>query len=143
VTRRSAGSGDPARWKAGAAALLLLGAGVALGVLADRLWLQAPETETMPLTAEALVAHLDLAPTDAARIRALLDSMHVDVVAATAEGPEALAAAARTAHERIEAALPPDARPGFRSWVDDHHRQMMERMQSGGLHGGGMHDLRF
>jgi hypothetical protein len=138
TARAARGADDGARGKAGAAALLLLLAGVALGVLLDRVWLQVPEARATPLTAEALADHLDLRPSDAERVRALLDSMHADVLAATAEGPEALAATARLAHERLEAALPPDARPAFRSWVEGHHRQMMERMQRAGMHEGRM-----
>jgi hypothetical protein len=115
--------------------VLLLLTGAALGVLVDRLWLQVPVADAMPLTADALAEYLGLGPTEEAHVRSLLDSMHAEVTAATAAGPEALAAAARNAHQRIEAALPPDARPEFRTWVEGHHRQMMERMQGGGGHG--------
>jgi hypothetical protein len=115
------------RRKAGAAAVLLLLTGVALGVFLDRVVFLPRPLAAMPLTAEALADHLDLPPSDELRIRLLLDSMHADVLAAAAGGPEALAAAAHNAHERIEAALPPDARAAFRAWVQDHHRQMMER----------------
>jgi len=142
------GSEDGARGKAGVAALLLLLTGFALGLVVDRVWLLVPEATAMPLTAEALVSHLDLLPSDEARVRALLDSMHADVTAAAAQGPDALAMAAQSAHQRIEAALPPDARPGFRAWVEGHHRQMMERMGGGAMmhdgsmmhDGPGMHD---
>jgi len=148
---RASGSADDgsARGKAGVAALLLLVTGFALGVVVDRAWLTVPaEAAAMPLTAEALVSHLDLRPGDEARVRALLDSMHADVTAAAVQGPDALAMAAQSAHQRIEAALPPDARPGFRAWVEGHHRQMMERMggeamhdvmHGGGMPGGAMH----
>jgi hypothetical protein len=122
-----------ARRQAGIAAVLLLLAGVALGVLLDRAVLLPRQLVARPLTAEALAADLGLAAAEEARIRVLLDSMHADVMAAAAGGPEALAAAARSAHERIEAALPPHARVGFREWVQLHHRQMMER---GVPHGG-------
>jgi hypothetical protein len=124
-----------ARWKAGAAALLLVLAGAAMGVLVDRSWLRPSDAAAIPLTVEGMVEHLGLAPAEEARIRVLLDSMHADVLLAAEQGPEALAEAARTAHRRLEAALPEATRPGFRDWVDGHHRQLMERMQGGGMHG--------
>jgi hypothetical protein len=116
------------RWKAGVAALLLMLAGGVLGVAADRLWLRHAHGAGMALTADALAAHLDLGPAEEARMRALLDSMHVEVAAAAAEGPEALQAVARRAYERLELALPPDARPAFRAWMEGHHHQMMRRL---------------
>jgi hypothetical protein len=122
------------RRKAGAAAALLVLAGVALGVVVDRLWLMPPEAAAMPLTPEALVAHLELRPEDEARVRVLLESLHGEVTSAAAAGPEALAAVARSAHERIEQALPPEARPAFREWVEEHHAQMTERMHGGAMH---------
>ena len=120
---------DGTRWKAGATATLLVLAGAALGVLLDRLWLVPQGAAAMPLTAEALVAHLDLDPEVEAHIRALLDSVHTEVVSAAAENPQAVAEIARGAHQRLEAALPTDARPAFRRWVEDHHAQMIERIQ--------------
>jgi hypothetical protein len=127
-----------ARLKAGAAALMLVLAGAAMGVLVDRTWVRPREAVALPLTVQGMVEHLGLTGADEARVRALLDSMHADVLTAAEQGPEALAEAARAAHGRLEAALPEDARPGFRSWMEAHHRQMMERMQGGGI--GPMHD---
>ena len=123
-----------ARWKAGLTALLLVLAGAAIGVLADRLWLRPTEAAAMPLTPEALVEYLDLGPSDEARVRTILDSLHTEVVSAAAGGSADLATVARDAHARIESALPSEARPVFRSWVADHHNQMIERMK-GGMHG--------
>jgi hypothetical protein len=130
--------------KAGAAALLLAFAGAAMGIAVDRAWLRPAEAVAVPLTVEGMVEHLGLSPADETRVRALLDSMHVEVLSAADQGPDALAAAARTAHQRLEAALPEDARAGFRSWVEDHHRQLLERMRGGDMDGathgpGGMH----
>jgi hypothetical protein len=116
------------RLRAVAAAAFLLLAGGLSGVLVDRLWLLPRQDAAMPLTAEAMAERLNLDPGELARIRALLDSMHADVLVAARHGPDSLIAAARRAHERIEIALPPLARPEYRLWIQDQHRQMMERM---------------
>jgi hypothetical protein len=121
------------RGKAAAAAALLLLAGGLSGVLVDRLWL-LPEAEAMPLTTQAMASRLNLNPSEEARIRALLDSMHAEVTAAAQHGPDSLRMAARSAHRRLEAALPPEARPEFRIWMQDQHRQMMGRMGGGRMH---------
>lgn len=124
-----------ARRKAAAAAALLLLAGSLLGVLVDRLWLLPRGVEAMPLTAQAMAARLALSPSEEARIRALLDSMHAEVTVAAQQGPDSLLTMARSAHLRLEAALPPDARPKFRAWMQDHHRQIMERTGGARMHG--------
>lgn len=128
---------DGARRRAGVAAALLLLAGGLSGVLVDRLWLLPRPLEAMPLTAQAMAARLDLSTEDAARVRALLDTMHVEVTAAAQQGSDSLVATARNAHLRLEAALPPDARPEFRVWLHEHHLRMMERMDDGRTHGPG------
>lgn len=125
------GRSNTARRKAGATALLLLLTGGALGVLVDRMWFLPREVEATALTAEALAAHLDLGPAEEARIRALLDSLHTEVMLAAREGPDALATAAQSARARLEAALPPDARPAFHGWMRHHNSQMMERLHRG------------
>lgn len=125
------GRSNVARGKAGATALLLLLTGGALGVLMDRMWLRPTEVEATALTAEALAAHLDLRPAEEARVRALLDSLDTEMMLAAQEGPDALVTAARSAHARLEAALPPDARPAFHGWMRHHNSQMMERMHRG------------
>lgn len=127
-------SNGSARRKAGMIAALLLLAGGLAGVLVDRLWLLPRGHDSMPLTAQALAARLDLDTSEEARIRALLDSMHTDVTAAARHGPDSLAATARTAHMRLEAAIPPHSRAEFRAWLVDHHRQMMERMDDARPH---------
>jgi hypothetical protein len=124
--------------------LLLVLAGAAMGVLVDRAWLRPGPASAAPLTVEEMVEHLALAPADETRVRVLLDSVHADVLLAAEQGAAALAEAARDAHARLEAALPQDARAGFREWIEGHHRQLMERMQAGGMNGatrapGGMH----
>jgi hypothetical protein len=126
-----------ARRRAGVTAVLLVLAGGLLGVLVDRLWLLPAQAQAAPLTAQAMAAHLALGPADEARIRALLDSMHADVTAAVRQGPDALHEAAHTAHRRLEAALPEDARAGFRAWMRDQHHRMIERMGGEPMHGPG------
>lgn len=123
------------RRKAAAAAVLLLLAGGLLGVLVDRLWLVPREAEAAPLTAHAMATRLDLNAAEEARIRALLDTLHSEMTAAAQQGPDSLHSASRNAHQRIEAALPPDARVEFRAWLREHHRQMMERMDGVRMHG--------
>jgi hypothetical protein len=125
---------EAARWKAAAAAALLLLTGGVTGVLVDRLLLTPHDVHTMPLTAQALAARLDLNPAEEARVRALLDTMHAEVTTATRHGPDSLLVTARSAHRRIEAALPPDARPEFRAWLHEHHRLLMQRIGDGRRH---------
>ena len=128
---------DGGRWKAATAAALLLVAGGLSGVLVDRLWLLPRDVEAMPLTAHAMAERLDLDPSEEVRVRALLDSMHAEITTAAQHGPDSLRAMARSGHLRLEAALPPRARPEFRAWIRDHHHHMMERMDSGKMHGPG------
>ncbi|MCA1789291.1 MAG: hypothetical protein LC667_05365 [Thioalkalivibrio sp.] len=102
--RRSA----PARLRAAGTAFLLLVAGAALGVTADRLWVAPAQAASgMALTPDAMSARLGLSDTEAARLSTLLDSLHTTVTAAAAEGPEALRAATDAAHRRIAASLRP------------------------------------
>lgn len=125
------------RWRtAGAAALFLL-AGISLGVVADRLLLLPRTAEAQPLTAEAMVSHLDLDATQETHLRALLDSLHADMMTVFERHPDSLPAAARRAHHRVESALPPEAREEFRAWMQGHHHQMMGRMR-GNMPGGSM-----
>jgi hypothetical protein len=126
---------NSARGKAAAVAVLLLLAGGAAGVIVDRVWLLPRAAGTFPLTAHAMAARLELGPVEEARIRTLLDSIHTDVTAAADHGPDSLRHTAQNAHLRIEAALPPEARPAFRSWMHDHHRQLMERLDGVRGHG--------
>ncbi len=114
---------------AGAGALLLL-AGVALGILVDRTLLAPPSADASALTVESLAEHIDLSGEEAARLRTLLDSLHTGVMAAAAEGPEALRAATQAAHRRIEESLDPGVRPEFRGWLEQHRRHMMRRMHA-------------
>lgn len=119
------------RWKAGAAAMLLVLCGVPVGVAVDRLLLAPPPVEAMPLTAAALSDHLGLTPAEETRIAALLDSLHADVTAATRQGPDSLRAVADEVHRRLEAALPASVRPAFQAWLAGHHQRMMERIEGG------------
>jgi hypothetical protein len=110
------------------AALLLLLAGVIAGVAIDRMIIIPHQRAPHDLTVEALADQLDLDPAVEARVRLLVDSMTIMVAEAARHGPDSLRLAARRAHERIEAALPPDARTRFRAWVEDHHEELMHRM---------------
>lgn len=118
----------PTRAGTAAAAALLVLAGALAGIAVDRLWILPAEAPDSPLTVDALVERLDLDGPEEARIRALIDSLHADVTTAARAGPDSLAAAARSAHRRIEGALPADARPAFRAWVRDHHGHAMGRL---------------
>ncbi|MGH7477661.1 MAG: hypothetical protein ACRELD_15450 [Longimicrobiales bacterium] len=119
---------DGARWRAAGTAALLLVAGGVMGVVADRVWLRPPQAHGMPLTAEAMSARLGLSSAEAAHVRALLDSLRADFRGVVQQNPDSLQTAVRNAHLRIEAALPPAARPEFRAWMQEHHQQMMDRM---------------
>ena len=134
---------DPAWRRATSAAALLFVAGGVTGVLVDRALLSPTEIYATPLTADAMAKHLGLSPAHEARIRALLDSLHAEMAAHVQVGPDALGAAAKAAQERIEAALPLEARTQFRAWMREHHDQLMGRMRSAGdrswQHGPGRH----
>lgn len=117
-----------ARARAASAAALLLFTGVLLGVVVDRVFLMPAPADASPLTVESLAERIDLPPADQTRLRLLLDSLHAEVVAAAAEGPAALRAEMEAAHARIEASLPPEARPQFRSWLHENRELMMRRM---------------
>lgn len=125
---------DGARWRAIATAALLVVAGGVGGVLMDRFWLSSPRVEPSPLTADAMAARLGLSSAEKAHVRALLDSLHVEILAAAQHGPDSLRPAVLNATQRIEAALPPSARPEFRAWIDEHHRQLMGRTHGRGGH---------
>lgn len=131
------------RVRAAVTALLLLLAGAALGIAADRVLFSPAPIEAMSLTAEALSERLGLSADEAARLDALLDSLHGAVTEAAADGPEALRAATEAAHRQIEASLPPDARPAFHAWMQERRDHMMHRMHPGAMgpgmmRGGGM-----
>lgn len=119
-----------ARWRAAVTAALLVVMGAALGVVADRLW-RAPSTlEAAPLTAEAMAARLGLTSAEERHVRALLDSLHGEMLVTVDQRPDSLRMAVHAAQLRIEAAMPPEARPKFRAWVREHHERV------GRLHGG-------
>lgn len=129
-----------ARLRAAGTALLLVLIGAALGITADRLMHTPTSVTPTPLTADAMAAQLGLSPEAEARLRALVDTLNVGVVAAMADGPAALMAATHDAHLRIEASLPEQSRPAFHAWMQQQHTQMMSRMQgmrpgAGGLPG--------
>jgi hypothetical protein len=116
------------RARAAGAAALLLFTGVLVGVVLDRVFLLPAPATASPLTVESLAERIDLPLEDQVRLRALLDSLHAEVVAAAARGPAALRMEMEAAHERIEASLPPRARAEFRSWLHENRAHMMRRM---------------
>lgn len=124
---------EGARWRARGTAALLLLAGGALGILADRLWLAPPEAQAMPLTAHGLASRLSLPPADEARLQVLLDSLHDEIVAAVQQSPDSLQAAVRRAQQRIEETLPAASRAEFRSWIREQHARIAR------MHGGPDH----
>lgn len=130
---------DGARWRAAGAAALLLVTGGGVGVVADRVWLSPPEVQATPLTAEAMAKRLALSSGEEEHLRALLDSLHAEILAVVEQEPDSLRAAVRNAQHRIEAALPPDVRSDFRAWMREHHDQMIGRMHDGTVDHGEMH----
>jgi len=127
------------RLRAAGTAIALVLFGALLGITVDRLLHEPVPVARAPLTADAMAARLGLAAEDEARLRALVDTLNSEVLAAMAEGPEALLAATHAAHLRIEASLPEEARTAFHSWMREQHRQIMHHME--GMHPGrrGMH----
>ncbi|MEX2529685.1 MAG: hypothetical protein WD960_02845 [Gemmatimonadota bacterium] len=125
---------DRPRWSTFAAAALLLVAGLVLGVMADRFLLLPREAEADPLTAEAMLSRLDLEAGQETEVRALLDSLHGEMMAVVQRNPDSLHAAAQEAHRRIESALPPDARHEFRAWVHEHRSRLLGHMPGHPLH---------
>lgn len=137
--RDADGGSNAPRWQAALAAVLLLVTGAVLGITVDRLWLSGPPAAgAAPLTVDAMARSLDLTPDDRARVRRVLDSLEAEVAEAARSGPDSLRSVARRARARLEGALPPDARPRFRQWMQVRHRQMMERMHGSGM--GPMHE---
>ena len=126
------------RARAAGTALLLLLAGAVIGIVVDRAWISPSPAEGMALTPDAMSEHLGLTPAEEARLVSLLDSLHVEVMAAAADGPEALRAATDAAHRRIAASLRPEARPAFHAWMQERREHMMGRMQPGAMHQGMM-----
>jgi hypothetical protein len=113
----------------GAAALLLL-AGAMLGITIDRALLSPPPTEATSLTAGAMSERLGLSSEQEARLVVLLDSLHAEVLAAAAAGPDALRRATEAAHRTIDASLPSESRPQFHAWMQEHREHMMHQMGS-------------
>jgi hypothetical protein len=122
------GQGEEVKTKAVLAAAFLLIIGALGGVVIDRMVIIPHQQHARHLTVDALAAQLQLEPDVERRVRALVDSMFIEVANAAQHGPDSLRATARYAHERIEAALPPHARAQFRQWVNDHHDDLMSSM---------------
>lgn len=123
------------RARAAGAAVLLLLSGFAVGVVADRTWFSDGPTDPTALTAAAMSADLGLSPAQEERLVVLLDSLHTQVLAAVADGPEALRAATDAAHATIAASLPADMRPAFHVWMQGHREHMMHQMGIGAMPG--------
>lgn len=134
------------RWRAAAAATLLLLAGAVLGVAVDRTWIRSRPGSAVPvLSVDDLARSLDLDASTRRRVSALVDSLDSEIVRAARAGPDSLRRNAMRARRRIEAVLPPGRVPGFRRWMRTHHRAMMrqlhgegERPGPGGMHRPGM-----
>jgi hypothetical protein len=125
-----------ARRGAQATAFVLVLAGALSGIAIDRLLLVPRPAAAAPLTARGMADQLGLGPAEEARIRSLLDSMHTEVLESAARsGPDGMLASVRDAHARLEAALPPELLPRFRVWMEDHHRQLIDRLDAEGMHG--------
>jgi hypothetical protein len=92
-----------------------------------------------PLTAGTMAERLGLSRAEEQRLSALLDTLHAEIGAAAAFGPDSLQAATDAAHRRIEASLPPPARVGFHAWMQEHHEQMRHRMLLDPASSGTMH----
>ncbi|MFW6206319.1 MAG: hypothetical protein ACOC5J_00125 [Gemmatimonadota bacterium] len=119
-----------ARSTAIVAALLFFVTGGVVGVAVDRLLLLPSEVEATPLTVDAMVEDLELSEAEEARVREFMERMHPIVLEAAREGPDSLLTATRNVHQHLEDLLPPHARSGFHSWVEGHHRRMMERLRT-------------
>lgn len=117
-----------------AALLFLLGA--VAGVAVDRVWLGRwpSEAQAAPLTVDAMADALDLDASQNGRVRRVLDSLRADLARAAQAGPDSLRDAAQRGRRRLEEALPPDRRPHFEAWMDEHHARMMQMMGSGMMH---------
>ncbi|MEO5509126.1 MAG: hypothetical protein ABIV28_08630 [Longimicrobiales bacterium] len=128
------GTTNRGRRKAAAAAALLFIAGGLTGASVDRMWLNPSQHADMQLTAGELSDHLRLNASDEARMRALLDSIEPDIAAASELGADSLRASAARAHERLEQALPPESRQGFRDWLVEHHNKLVKRLHGSHSH---------
>lgn len=117
--------------RAGVTVGFLVLAGMLTGIAVDRLFLLPERAAAAPLTAEGMADQLGLTPGDEARVRSLLDSLHAEVMGSGSLDPAAMVASAERAHERLEAALPPELLPRFRLWMQEHHRQLVERVEAG------------
>jgi hypothetical protein len=122
---------DRTSLRAAATVVFLLLAGALIGIVVDRHWISPPAIEATPLTAESIAARLGLAPTEEARLSALLDTLHVEMMRRLREDPDALGPAVHDAQRRIEAVLPPGTRPEFRALMQEHHEQMMRHTHGG------------
>ncbi len=127
---------DPRR-TASLALAFIFAAGVLVGVAVDRVWigrLPAAASAT-PLTVEALADSLHLGSAERARVRQVVDSLDAAIVQASAHGAESLQVTAASARQRLEAALPPDRRAAFQTWMQRHHARMMQMMGRQGMMG--------
>lgn len=126
------------KWQAALATTLIFLLGAVAGVAADRVWLgRAPAVaQAATLTPAGMEAALNLTPSQAARVRAVLDSLRGEVVQAAQAGPDSLRDVAQRARQRLEEALPMDRRASFQEWMQQHHARMMQQMGGGMMQGG-------
>jgi len=137
----SRSSGTELQWKAAFAAALLLAIGAFIGVCVDRIWLVAfaEDHRDSQVTIAALSEALSLSMGERDRLAALLDSIGMDMRDAIENHPDSLRSVARDARTRLEHAVPPDRRQGFRRWMDGRRSEMLDRMRRGDMrrHRGG------
>lgn len=128
------------KWQALLATATIFFLGAVAGIAADRVWLgRSPAVaEAATLTPEGMDAALDLDAAQAARVRAVLDSLRTEVVQAAQAGPDSLRDVARRGRQRLQDALPADRRASFQQWMQQHHARMMQEMGGGMMQGPGM-----
>jgi hypothetical protein len=115
-------------------AVMLFVFGAVTGILADRLLLRPVRLEAAPLTMDAMVDRLGLSEVESLRVRALLDSLHTELAGVLLDDPESLRGRVGQIQQRIESALPEDARSEFREWMEEHHQSMIGRGRHGPSH---------
>lgn len=82
---------------------------------------------------EALADSLHLGGAERARVRQVVDSLDAAIVRASERGAESLQVTAASARQRLEAALPPNRRAAFQTWMQRHHARMMQMMGQAGM----------
>lgn len=123
------------QWRAAIAAALLIALGAFLGVSIDRIWLVTfgARDQQSQVSVEALSTALRLDTREKQELAALVDSIGWSIAEAIEQNPDSLPQVARRARDRLEEAVPPDARPRFRNWMDGRRSEMLDRMRGRGM----------